>query len=737
MNGDVVELNDWRDFNTAAPQRPDGDRRPEASVDELKARLHGNLRGVLSHLFPAGVFRQGKFMVGDVQGNRGDSLTVELSGPKAGMWHDFATKEGGDIISLWAAATGRGSRSDFPALLEDIRHWLGEPRYELAPPQSEPAAKAGQVDELGPVTAKWDYWSGDGKLLACVYRYDPPDGKQFRPWDVLAHKMKAPTPRPLYNQPGIKSAGEVILVEGEKAAEALIGQGICATTAMNGASAPVEKTDWSPLMGKRVLIWPDKDAPGWQYAEAAAQAVLEAGAVQAAILLPPDGKPEKWDAADAVAEDMDLTAFIANAERQSVKLPQSQARAFSLGHMLNDTSPMPEDIIAPRVLTAAGLLVFGGAPKVGKSDFLLSWLVYMAGGEAFLSFIPPRPLRVFYLQAEIQYHYLRERLQQIGLPNDIVKRAYENLVVTPQLKLILNESGLAIVTALILKHFPRGLDIIVIDPIRNVFDGGEAGASENDNNAMLFFLRDRVERLRDAVDPEAGIILVHHTRKLSKKQVEEDPFQALSGAGSLRGYYSSGMILFRPDEAQSERRLITELRNGPALAAKIVDKHDGQWVEIDRTSERLVRKDYGEKLDAERLRKRDVILQMLFEEAKAGRVYTATQFAEAFENSIGLGGRSTIVERISVLTTKGHIKFFRNPEAHDLPPPSRTKYGYLCVEDMQLGEAQDIVDQATGEVSQVIHPLLPTHYKCRQSGAVLEVESPNVWVYHDGELAHE
>jgi len=730
MSGDVVKLSDWCDFNSAAPQRSDDDQQSEMSVDDLKARLLGNLRSVLSYLFPAGVFRHGKFLVGDVQGNKGESLAVELRGSKAGMWHDFATKDGGDIISLWAVATGRNTQSDFPSLLDDIRHWLGEPRKESTHVQSEITAP---VDELGPVTAKWDYHSGDGTLLACVYRYDPPDGKQFRPWDVLVRKMKAPNPRPLYNQPAMRSAGEIILVEGEKAAEALIGKGICATTAMNGASAPVEKTDWSPLAAKRVVIWPDKDAAGWQYVEAAAKAVLNAGATSVAILMPPDDKPDKWDAADAVVDDMDVATFLASAPRQTIAAPQNQAKAFSLGHMLSDTSPMPDDIIAPRVLTPSGMLVFGGAPKVGKSDFLLSWLVHMAAGVEFLSFKPSGPLRVFYLQAEIQYHYLRERIRQINLPPEVITDAHDNLLITPQLKLILNEAGLATVTALITKHFPDGLDIIVIDPIRNVFDGGEAGASENDNNAMLFFLRDRVEELRDAVDPNAGIILVHHTKKLSKKQVDEDPFQALSGAGALRGYYSSGMILFRPDEAQPERRLITELRNGPALTAKIVDKHEGQWIEIDPSSERLVRQEYGEKLDAERLRKRDVILNTLFEEARLGNVYTSIQFAEAFEGKVGLGGRSTIAERISVLATKGHIKFFKNPELHDLPPLNRSKFGYLCVETMHLGLPEDVVDAETGEVTEVVQPLLPTHFKCRHTGVALEVENPNIWVYPDVE----
>ena len=106
--------------------------------------------------------------------------------------------------------------------------------------------------------------------------------------------------------------------------------------------------------------------------------------------------------------------------------------AFTLGALLDDASPMPEDIIAPRVLTPGGLLVLGGAPKVGKSDLTISWLVHMAAGVPFLGFTPPRPLRIFYLQAEIQYHYLRERLKQIALPPEVLAAARDTFVATPE-----------------------------------------------------------------------------------------------------------------------------------------------------------------------------------------------------------------------------------------------------------------------------------------------------------------
>ena len=51
------------------------------------------------------------------------------------------------------------------------------------------------------------------------------------------------------------------------------------------------------------------------------------------------------------------------------------------------------------------------------------WLVHMAAGQPFLGFTPPRALRIFYLQAEIQYHYLRERMHQITLPPRLIARS--------------------------------------------------------------------------------------------------------------------------------------------------------------------------------------------------------------------------------------------------------------------------------------------------------------------------
>ncbi|HFD6778536.1 TPA: phage/plasmid primase, P4 family [Pseudomonas aeruginosa] len=298
------------DFNDTPPPVP---RDLDAEREAIRAELLARLESVLAALFPAGRKRGGKFLIGDVLGSPGDSLEIVLDGEKAGLWTDRATGDGGDIFALIAAHLGIGVLHDFPRVLDAAADLLGRAREK---PVRKASKKDAPVDELGPATAKWDYLDAEGHLIAVVYRYDPPgQKKQFRPWDAKRRKMTPPDPRPLYNQPGMVSAAQVVLVEGEKCAQALIDAGIVATTAMHGANAPVDKTDWSPLSGKSVLIWPDRDKPGWEYATLAAQAILSAGAKSCHILYPPEEAAEGWDAADAIAEGFDVATFLTHGPR--------------------------------------------------------------------------------------------------------------------------------------------------------------------------------------------------------------------------------------------------------------------------------------------------------------------------------------------------------------------------------------------------------------------------------------
>lgn len=689
------------------------------SRDEVKAALLARLPEVLRYLFPNGKQLKREFQIGSLQGEKGQSLRVSMTGDKSGLWQDFESGHGGDIFDLWAVVHGLDTQRDFQAVLRSCAAWLG--MSQVAQP-------------LSLERREWTYTDVTGKPLVTVKRTDGADGKKtFLPYDHIAKKHAMPEIRPLYNLPGIAASKRIIITEGEKCAQVLIDLGIPATTVMGGANFDPAKTDFNSLAGKDIIIWPDNDKAGQEYVERLRIGLQSVKPRSLHVIIPPADKPEKWDAANAVQDDVNIQAFLNSVPQSKIHLQRYEA--FSLAELIADKSPMPDDLIAPRLLTPSGMLVIGGAPKSGKSDFTLSLLTHMAAGQPFLKFTPPRPLRVFVLQAEIQYDYLRERLQKMGLSEEAILKAGQNIHITPQLKLLLNDDGLAIIKDLIHEKFPDAPpDIIVIDPIRNVFDGGPdfGNLGENDNNAMLFFLQQRVEMLRDMINPRAGIILVHHTKKISKAMFKDDPFQALSGASSLRSYYTSGMLIFRPDEAEDVRSLHFELRNGPGIVNMHVIKRAGQWVEIDPDTQPLIRQDYSNKLKSERHRQHDQILQRLLEDAQFDqKLYTIESFSEAYEDIDGLGSQTTIKKRISVLMGKGYIKCLKTPHPLTKQTAERSKYGYLVVENMQLG--QDEIDEATGEIMTSAIAVLPTHYKDEGSGGVRQVENAQSWVYHDEE----
>lgn len=65
------------------------------------------------------------------------------------------------------------------------------------------------------------------------------------------------------------------IVEGEPMADALNKRGLVAST--SGGATSAKATDWEPLRGRRVTIWPDNDEPGKGYAGEVASILLGLG----------------------------------------------------------------------------------------------------------------------------------------------------------------------------------------------------------------------------------------------------------------------------------------------------------------------------------------------------------------------------------------------------------------------------------------------------------------------------
>lgn len=161
-----------------------------------------------------------------------------------------------DIYDLAARRTGKSSAEQFASM-----------RVAMNPPR-KPIKRFGSIDA----------WSG-AVGASVVYRYTNPDthavdmlvaridsdqGKRFTQARIDGSDVvcEAPAkPWPIYNRTRLRDHDCVIVAEGEKCVHALTKCGYTATTSPGGAGK-AKYADWSPLAGKKVILWPDNDPIG-------------------------------------------------------------------------------------------------------------------------------------------------------------------------------------------------------------------------------------------------------------------------------------------------------------------------------------------------------------------------------------------------------------------------------------------------------------------------------------------
>jgi hypothetical protein len=224
-----------------------------------------------------------------------------------GRWADFATGDrGGDLLGLRAylfhggdtkvAARALQEELDLPAPVRSVP--VDADGAELCRPVPSNAPTYLRVLEhgrFGSASNHWLYRGRSGELLMVVVRWDTADGKeirQFTCWRMHDGSLRwlpkwIDAPRPLYGLDRLATTSHypVVVCEGEKACDAaaqLLPEYV-ATTAPGGAAA-ADSADWSPLRGRRVVIWPDADEPGSRYASTVAAACRAIGAREVALL---------------------------------------------------------------------------------------------------------------------------------------------------------------------------------------------------------------------------------------------------------------------------------------------------------------------------------------------------------------------------------------------------------------------------------------------------------------------
>lgn len=283
-------------------------------------------------LLPGGKLQGREWVCSNLRGGEGDSLKVNLD---TGLWSDFATEDkGGDLISLYAAVKGLSQRDAALELTDKKPPTLS--LSERAKQKNKVNYKEKEVKKIIPIVtdSKPDF----GDKFEKIHTYQTHDGK---PWFYVGRKVwtdaqgkrqklftpfifdgsqwikKAPNPRPLYNLHHIKGTKQIIICEGEKAADAAnkFHPLIKAVTIMGGANA-IKKANLKPLAGKHILIWPDNDEAGIKFKDGLIQELN--GLATEIKYLEVSDLDKKADAADINFKDSD--EFIKWAKPRTIKV---------------------------------------------------------------------------------------------------------------------------------------------------------------------------------------------------------------------------------------------------------------------------------------------------------------------------------------------------------------------------------------------------------------------------------
>lgn len=143
----------------------------------------------------------------------------------------------------------------------------------------------------------------NGRIVALHEREDGPRGKRFTwrlPDGTLGLGGMRTEDLPLYGVHDLGNAETVVVVEGEKARDALTSAGITAVGSVTGASGTPSHESLRPLAGRRVILWPDADDVGLAHMERIAVRLHALGCMDLRVVTW-DAAPPGGDAADLLA----------------------------------------------------------------------------------------------------------------------------------------------------------------------------------------------------------------------------------------------------------------------------------------------------------------------------------------------------------------------------------------------------------------------------------------------------
>jgi len=429
---------------------------------------------------------------------------------------------------------------------------------------------------------EWQYQDEDRTTVFVKQRFKIGEtGKTYRLYKVDAdgrrHSSLADARIVPYNLPQLldaKTAGRnIFLVEGEKAADAITSIGMIATTAHTGAGSwPEAITEY--FAGAQVIILPDNDTPGWQYAHKAAAAILPIAKSVKVVDLGLQGQGD--DAYEFLAEGGSKDKLVALVKAASIITSVDQVtmpeRLNPIINTVPDATPSPQDIakefeseppapkeqakpskqiniehwdsiqdepvrwLIDKVLPVGAFTALYGPPGSFKSFIALDIAEAIATGRTWMGNEVTEPGSVLYIAGE--------GFGGVGARIKACKQHHQTedgapiYVIRHQLNL---RSSVDDFNALMLavEHLviDTGIDfkLIIIDTLARAFGGGD----ENSASDMMQFVV-TCGHIQKIVQ-DAALMILHHSGKDSAK--------GMRGSSALLGAVDTELELIRFEDS--------------------------------------------------------------------------------------------------------------------------------------------------------------------------------------------
>jgi hypothetical protein len=430
----------------------------------------------------------------------------------------------------------------------------------------------GELMTMPTLEQEWEYKDESGETLFVKRRFktNTEKGKTYslHKVDAAGRRQGSMTGARIvpYRLPELinaKEAGRAIyLVEGEKAADALVSIGAIATTSHAGAGHwPADITQY--FTNAVVIVVPDCDAPGWKYARRVVEALLP---VAKAVRVLDFNLPELGDDAyEWVADGGDRAklAELAKALPVITSVDQVQTPKWIVPRETVDPIEYPIEpdmgtvvpILVPRqllnieawddiedepveylidgVLPAKGFCLLFGPPGSYKSFVALDMAEAVATGRPWMGRDVPTPGGVLIIAGE-GHGGIGARIKAAKLHNKTAAGA-EIYVLRAAINLRSSVDDFDLLMASIKDLIERTgvqFEMVQIDTLARAFGGGQ----ENDSQDMGAFIHNtgRIQRMLNC-----ALMVVHHSGKNKE--------QGARGHSSLLGACDSQLELIKLD----------------------------------------------------------------------------------------------------------------------------------------------------------------------------------------------